>query len=104
MRAVSSPSLTETPVDVPTNKLTYSVKPEPNGRIQNHQELSDRSGQNPSGENDELVALTVDWLKFSFSASSGSVLQKFKKTFFKNGKSNVPLSENIETNESKHHR
>lgn len=39
------------------------------------------------------------------SVSSGSVLQKFKKTFFnKNGKTNVPAVENLEANETKHHR
>lgn len=37
-------------------------------------------------------------------ASSGSVLQKFKKTFFKNGKTNLPTVEHLESNETKHHR
>lgn len=45
-------------------------------------------------------------IKFS-AASSGSVLQKFKKTLshFKGGKTNGQVQENIDTNnEPKHHR
>ncbi|CRK90297.1 CLUMA_CG004007, isoform A, partial [Clunio marinus] len=86
IRAVSSPSLTEPPVESQSNTSPkYSIKPEPNGNIPNQSELNERSHQQ--------------------SASSGSVLQKFKKTFFKNGKSNVPSADNnLETNESKHHR
>lgn len=103
MRAVSSPSLTEAPIDTPPNSSpNYSTKPEPNGHIQNHHE-NDRG--HPSGE----FELSWHLITFSFSfflstASSGSVLQKFKKTFFKNGKSNVPIVESLETHESKHHR
>ena len=50
MRAVSSPSLTESPLDVPPSRIIspkFSTKPEPNGQIQN--ELNER-GQNQTGE------------------------------------------------------
>jgi hypothetical protein len=100
MRAVSSPSLTDTPVEAPTSASpSYSSKP--NGA---HPELNER-GQPTGGESSvnhpkSLVDLII---LSSPTASSGSVLQKFKKTFFKNGKSNLPAVD-IESNETKHHR
>lgn len=50
MRAVSSPSLTESPLDVPASSIIspkFSTKPEPNG--QNQHEINER-GHNQTGE------------------------------------------------------
>ena len=51
MRAVSSPSLTETPAEVPSSTSTnYSTKPEPNESLQHPQELNDRGNQQSGKE------------------------------------------------------
>lgn len=70
MRAVSSPSLTETPADLPSNasSSTYSAKPEPNGIAHHPQEIGDRN-QHPSGEllclkRRKKKCLTPDFLFF----------------------------------------
>lgn len=101
MRAVSSPSLTENISETPSkSSQNYSTEPEPNSSIQNSNDAQIHSGKWSSS------AIEFEWenlIKILISASSGSVLQKFKRTFFKNGKSSgVALTE--EPSETKHHR
>lgn len=43
MRAVSSPSLTDNPIEIPSTNVSpkYSTKPEPNGNVQ--QEINEKN-------------------------------------------------------------
>lgn len=87
MRAVSSPSLTETPTEnPPSTSLNFSAKPEPNGSIQNHNELNERGNQQSGKTEFQLRIIKFSKLLDAFHSIIWQRLTKVQEDIFQERK------------------